>query len=236
MGRARRLPQEGHPARARETVRIQSQHAVGAADTGSTREASLRYRRKKRTADRPFRNALGRNHLEHPAPLRRDRVRLRSPRARGVHASARVHDMRRTKAQARIASGHAWGAEYRRPCPALDHRRAQLLRERSGSNERQAGTRSRDRCSDSQGSTRAPSLPERRRTGVPDTRALGRVTLRGRSAAHTSRDANWIAARRRPLHPRRAFHRFAPARQRTPAQHSPTAPRPRQHCHRRRAR
>ena len=60
--------------------------------------------------------------------------------------------------------------------------------------------------------------------------------LRRRGAAAAARDADRLAARRRPLHPRRAVDRPPPARQRQADRHARAAARPRQHGRRRRAR
>ena len=72
-----------------------------------------------------------------------------------------------------------------------------------------------------------------------DYLTLGRargIPLRRRGAADPPGHPDRLAAGRRALHPRRAEHRPAPARQRAPARHAQGAARPRQHGHRRGAR
>ena len=59
---------------------------------------------------------------------------------------------------------------------------------------------------------------------------------RRRGAAHPPGHADRLGAGRRALHPRRAQHRPAPARQPPPHRHAAAPARPRQHGHRRRAR
>ena len=102
--------------------------------------------------------------------------------------------------------------------------------------ERHARARSGDRRPDSQGSARAAALPRRRRARLSHARPLGRIAVGRRGAAHSARDADRLAARRRAVHPRRAVDRPAPARQRAAARDARAAARPRQHGHRRRAR
>ena len=71
---------------------------------------------------------------------------------------------------------------------------------------------------------------------LPQPRAPGRHPGRGRGAAHPARHPDRLGPGRRPLRPRRAVHRAAPARQ-PPADRDPRpAARPRQHPDRRRAR
>ena len=71
-----------------------------------------------------------------------------------------------------------------------------------------------DRPADPEGDPRAADVPRRRRRRLPQPRPRGADALRRRGAAAAARDADRLAARRRPLHPRRAVDRAAPARQR----------------------
>ena len=80
------------------------------------------------------------------------------------------------------------------------------------------------------------SLPRRGRDRLPDAGARGDDALGRRGAADPARDADRLEPRRRPLHPRRAVDRPAPARQREADRHPRAPPRPRQHGDRRRAR
>ena len=87
-----------------------------------------------------------------------------------------------------------------------------------------------------QGDRRAPALPQRRRRGLPLAAARLGHALRRRGAAHPPGHADRLGARRRALHPRRAQHRPAPARQPAPHRHAAAPARPGQHRARRRAR
>ncbi len=87
-----------------------------------------------------------------------------------------------------------------------------------------------------QGGARAAHVPRERRRRLPPARPGGEDALRRRGSAVAAGDADRVAARRRPLHPRRAVDRAAPARQRTAHRHAREAPRRRQHRPRRRAR
>ena len=63
----------------------------------------------------------------------------------------------------------------------------------------------------------APRLPRGGRPGLPHARPLGADALGRRGAAHPAGRAARLQPARRVLHPRRADHRPAPARQRDPA-------------------
>ncbi len=93
-----------------------------------------------------------------------------------------------------------------------------------------------DRRADRQGDPRAAELPRQRRRRLPRARPRLGDALGRRGAAAPARDPDRLAARRRPLHPRRAVDRAAPARQRPADRHARAAARPRQHGARRRAR
>ena len=83
---------------------------------------------------------------------------------------------------------------------------------------------------------RAPALPRQRRDRLPVAGARGRDAVGRRGAADPARDPDRLGAGRRPLHPRRALDRPAPARQREADRHARAAARPRQHGDRGRAR
>ena len=89
---------------------------------------------------------------------------------------------------------------------------------------------------DPEGDPRAARLPGRRRAGLPDARPRGGDALRRRGAAHPAGDADRLQPDGRALHPGRAEHRPAPARQRAPDPHAGAAARPGQHADRGRAR
>ena len=93
-----------------------------------------------------------------------------------------------------------------------------------------------DRRADRQGDPRAADVPRQRRRRLPGARPRVGDALGRRGAAAAARDADRLAARRRPLHPRRAVDRTAPARQRAPDRDARAAARPRQHRPRGRAR
>ena len=93
-----------------------------------------------------------------------------------------------------------------------------------------------DRPPDRQGDPRAADVPRQRRRRLPPARPRGQDALGRRGAAAAARDADRLAARRRPLHPRRAVDRPAPARQRQADRDARAAEGARQHRPRRRAR
>ena len=96
--------------------------------------------------------------------------------------------------------------------------------------------RAADRRADHQGDPRAADVPRQRRRRLPAARPRGGDAVRRRGAAAPARDADRLAARRRPLHPRRAVDRAAPARQLEADRDARAAARPRQHRARGRAR
>ena len=85
---------------------------------------------------------------------------------------------------------------------------------------------------DPQGSRRPAPVPARRRARLPDPGPRRHVALGRRDPAHPARHPDRLPAGRRALHPGRAEHRAAPARQRAPARHAAGAARSRQHRHR----
>ena len=83
---------------------------------------------------------------------------------------------------------------------------------------------------------RAARVPRERRRRLPHPEPHRGVALGRRGAADPARHADRRVADGRPLHPRRAVDRPAPARQRPPPGHARAPARPRKHGHRRRAR
>ena len=168
---------------------------------------------------------------EPPAPLPRDRLEPAARADRGVHVDAAVPRVPRRAAQAGGARGHRRGEVDLRVLAAVGDGGAPLRRRTRADADRGA-----HRPPDPEGDPRAAHVPRRRRRRLPQPRPRGPHALRRRGAAAPPRDADRLAARRRPLHPRRAVDRPSPARQRPPDRHAGAAPRPRQHRARRRAR
>ena len=96
--------------------------------------------------------------------------------------------------------------------------------------------RARDRPAGRPRDRRAAALPRLGRDRLPLARARGDDALGRRGAADPPRDPDRLEPGRRPLHPRRALDRPAPARQREADRHARAPARPRQHGDRRRAR
>ena len=122
-------------------------------------------------------------------------------------------------------------AEHPRVHAHVGHRGARVPRRARADRDRAA-----DRRPHRQGDPRAADLPRRRRRRVPPARPFLGVAVGRRGAAPAARDADRQPARRRPLHPRRAVDRAAPARQQQADRHARAAAEPRQHRRRRRAR
>ena len=91
--------------------------------------------------------------------------------------------------------------------------RSPLVDSRKGNSVHRA--RSTHRRTHAPRNRRASRIPQRRRPRLPRTRSQRGHAFRRRRPAHSPRDADRFAAARSPLRPRRAFHRTAPARQRT---------------------
>ena len=178
-----------------------------------TAEVRMRFQRRRRRAtevSRRFDGVIGEPGAG--APGRRPRVRGevhvagRLPRLRG-HAAAR--------GGARRAPGRALAARALGP-PARRGRR--LSREREA-RRHGAGHRGARAARD----PRAAALPARRRPRLPHPRSPERHALRRRGPAHPPRHPGGVEPDGRALHPRRAVHRPASARQRAPAP-EPRAP------------
>ena len=96
--------------------------------------------------------------------------------------------------------------------------------------------RARDRAPGRARDRRAAALPRLGRDRLPLARAHGDHALGRRGAADPARDPDRLEPGRRPLHPRRALDRPAPARQREADRDARAPARPRQHRDRGRAR
>ena len=178
------------------------------------------------------RERVGGRAQERRAALPRVQQRCGAGGARGVHDRAALPDLRRQAAQGGEPGGAGERHQHRRRGRAAGGARGGVLRERAAPLQRPAGTRSRDRGADPQGSGRPAPLPPRRRARVPHARPRRDVPVRWRDPAHPPGDADRLPAGRRALHPGRAQRRPAPARQRAAARHPSRTPRPRQHRHR----
>ena len=179
----------------------------------------------------PVHARLRRHRREPPAPLQGDRLVAAARADRGVHVAASVPGLQGRAPQAGGARGHR-----RRPLDPRVHPDVGRAGARLPRRARPDADRGADRAPDREGDPRAAHVPRRRRSRLPHARPRGGDALRRRGAAAAARDADRLAARRRPLHPRRAVDRPPPARQRAPDRHARAAARHRQHRARRRAR
>ena len=160
-----------------------------------------------------------------------DRVGAGPPEDRGVHGGPAVPGVQGGTAQAHEPRRHRRRAQHP-PVHAAERARGARVPERPVAQRHRAPhRRPRD-----QGDRRAPALPQRRRRRLPHAAARLGHALRRRGAAHPPRHADRLGARRRALHPRRAQHRPAPARQPPPHRDAAAPARPRQHGRRRGAR
>ena len=165
------------------------------------------------------------------AALPRDRLLPAARADRGVHVVPAVSGVRRRAAEARGAGGHCRRPQHPRVHEDVGDALARVPR-RAGADRGRAA----DRRADREGDPRAADVPRRRRRRVPEPRPRVRHALGRRSAAASTGHPDRLAARGRPLHPRRAVDRPPPARQRQADRHARAAPRPRQHRGRGRAR
>ncbi len=140
-------------------------------------------------------------------------------------------DLRRRAAQAREPRGEGPRPRDRRAVAPHHPGRPRLARR-----PRPQGERGEDRGRAPQGDPQPAQVPPRRRPRLPHPRPARPVPLRRREPAHPPRLADGLGAHRRHLHPRRAVHRPAPARQRQAPRDAEAAARRRQLGHRRRAR
>ncbi len=177
----------------------------------------------------------GRPHL-HRAASPRGRVRHQPRAVRGVHARGALPRLPGQPAQAGLDGGDARRhgrrrQEHRRGlCPA-DQRDGRVPARRraecAGAADRRAGA---------QGDPGAAQLPARRRPRLPLAQPTVRLAVRWRGAADPAGDPDRRRPGRRPLRPRRALDRAAPARQPPADRHPGPAEGPRQHPDHRRAR
>ena len=179
----------------------------------------------------PVRDGVRGHRAQPRAALPGDRLGPAAGADRGVHELPALPGLPRRAPQAGRARGHR-----RRPLDppvheAVGGRGAPLPRRARADPDRAA-----DRPPDREGDPRAAHVPLRRRRRLPPARPGREDAVRRRGAAAAARDADRLAARRRPLHPRRAVDRPAPARQRPPDRDARAAQGARQHGARRRAR
>ena len=143
------------------------------------------------------------------APLQGDRLGAAAGADRGVHELPALRHLRRRAAEAGGARGHG-----RRQVDPRLHADVGDALARVPRRARPDADRGADRPPDREGDPRAADLPRQRRRRLPPARPRCEDALRRRGAAAAAGDADRLAARRRPLHPRRAVDRPAPARQR----------------------
>ena len=221
-----------------ESQRVLDDDAVEEALEGGEGRRALRLeRRDPRPVQEPVRtdplvldDLRGRRPGRRAAP-RRDRLREPARTARGVHARDPVPRVRGSAPAAGEPGGHGGRTEHLRAHRPVDPRHP--LVHRRGRPER---ARADDRRTAAEGDPRTTAVPRRRRARLPVPVARLGDARRWRGAAHPARDPDRERPRRRPLHPRRAVDRPAPARQPATARHPRAAARPREHAHRRRAR
>ncbi len=169
--------------------------------------------------------------LQPRAPLRGHRLG-EGPRAdRGLHGRAALPGMPGSAAAPGEPLGDDWRDQHPRVLRAFGPRRARVDRG-AGADRHRAGDRAPDRAR----GERAALLPRQRRDRLSQPRPRGPHALRRRGAADPACDPDRIEPGRRPLHPRRALDRFAPARQREADRDPRAAARSRQHGDRGRAR
>ncbi len=168
---------------------------------------------------------------EPPATLSRDRLLAAAGSDRGVHELPPVPGVRRCPPEAGDPRGHD-----RRAVDPRVHADVGDARARVPGRARPDEDRGADRAADRQGGAGAADLPRQRRGRLPAARPRREDPLRRGGAAAAPRDPDRIAARRRPLHPRRALDRPAPAGQRQADRDARAATRPRKHGPRGRAR
>ena len=238
VGRQRELLRVGDPGD-RRPLRDRSRRPVAGPARGAAEPVPLRNRRRPRlrpvpqpNGSPPLVHAHVRGHRRQPpAALQGDRLLLAARADRGVHELPALPGVQGRPAEARGAGGHDRRPQHLRVHPHVGDARARVPRRAVADRDRAA-----DRRAHHQGGPGAPDLPRQRRRRLPPARPGRRHAVRRRGAAAPARDADRLAARRRPLHPRRALDRAAPARQREAHRHARAPPRPRQHRARRRAR
>ena len=174
-----------------------------------------------------LRGGLRGHHPVAAAPARRVRVGLVARADRELHARGRLPRLRRRPAQARVAGRHGGRSQHLRAVQPL-HRQRRRGHVHPGAER----PRAHDRRPRLQGSARAHAVPARRGPRLPVPGPLCRHPVRRRGAAHPPGQPDRQRAGRRPLRPRRAVHRPAPARQPAPHRHARAPAQPGQHRHR----
>ena len=144
------------------------------------------------------------------APLRGDRLGRGARAGRGLHGRAALPRLRRRPAAAREPRGQGRRASRSPTTRELSARAALDVDRGAGADRDRAG----DRAAADPRDQRAARLPRERRRRLPQPGALGADALGRRGAADPARDPDRLQPGRRPLHPRRALDRPAPARQR----------------------
>ncbi|CAA9491002.1 MAG: Excinuclease ABC subunit A, partial [uncultured Solirubrobacteraceae bacterium] len=171
------------------------------------------------------------DHPQPRAPLPGDGLRLVAREDRGVHERPAVPGVQGLAPAAREPGGHR--ERHGDPRVHAPERPAGARVARVARPER---ARPRDRAAHPARDRRAAAVPRERRRRIPVDGAGGVDAERRRGAADPPRDADRVVARRRPLHPRRAVDRAAPARQRAADRDARAPARSRQHGARGRAR
>ena len=228
----------GHPGDRRQ-VGDRPREAVAGPERRAAEPLPLRHRRRAHLRALPepdgpaaLVHARVRGDRQEPrAPLSRDRLVAAAGADRGVHELPAVPRVRRRSPQAGGARGHRRREEHPRVLEDVGHAGDRVPRLARADRDGAA-----DRRPDHQGDPRAADVPRQRRRRLPPARPSGGDALRRRGPAPAARDADRVAARRRPLHPRRAVDRPPPARQLEADRDARAAARPRQHRARRRAR
>ncbi len=224
--------------RPRRRARLRPQHPLGAA---ARQGPLLDPRRPRDQGARPAHQPLrpralllhrlrGRPPL-HRAPARRGRDRHQPRAVRGLHARGPVPGVPGQPAQAGVDGRDPRRTQHRRRLRDADQRDRRLPAHPRAVHPREA-----DRRAGAQGDPGAAQLPARRGPGLPLPRPALGVAVRRRGAADPARDPDRRGPGRRPLRPRRAVDRPAPARQPPAHRHPGAAEEPRQHADRGRAR
>ncbi len=158
-----------------------------------------------------------------------------------VHVRARLRPLPRRAVESAGQGGHGRQprGEVRRSPPAQPARGLRLGRFRGRGVFRRVGVgrhRPEDRRRRAQGDSRPAGIPQERGPRISHLGPHRADAFRRRDAAHPAGRPGRLRAGGRALHPRRAFDRPAPPRQRPPAGNARPAPRSGQHRDRRRAR
>src|SRR5581483_8122958 len=202
---------------ARAEVQILAEYFVEGSAEENPRHDPLRLRRRGREVHLRRRRALVRDEKavrgrdrQSGAPLSRDRKRLGARGHREILLFHPLQGLQRLSPQARGARGQDRRPAYRRSDRAFGEGRARMVR---GAAEKAHAEAERDRRSRAEGDPRAAHLPRGRGPRLSDARARLRHAVRRREPAHPARLADRLGPHGRPVRPRRAVDRLAPARQ-----------------------